>query len=296
MSPTYVFLFVAAAIVGLFGILANAVIIYSVFHFENLKTVSNTFLINWSIADFLSILSVPIFTSIYAMVYPNDHHAYSCLSINATIIFHVTVLWCAILLSIEWIAASYCVKLSEKLRRWYRYLLALIWITAILCYCLSATLCITDVYYYFSAVLFFISYTVCQLFTLALAFYRIINRFRTNQTAHLIVNSVQRRLTVVSIIPCSYLIVVIFAALAYFSVFNSIYNDLIIWSCVFIPVVPVLFRSVIVLGMLCYLDTDFRSCLYPKIMGIFKRNISKINVPHNKTYCVIPAADKALIE
>ncbi|KAF2886584.1 hypothetical protein ILUMI_19588 [Ignelater luminosus] len=294
MSPTFVYAFVTAAIVGLFGILANAVIVYSVFYFKSLQTVSNMFLVNWSVADCLSILSVPFLTAMYAILYPQEHHAYSCLSIHTIIILHVTGLWFNILLSVDCITATYYVRLSEKLRKSYWAVIAFIWIAALPCYCLSASLCVSDVYYYFSVVLFFIFYVVSQLFAIVPEIHRIINKCKTSPPTYS--SSIQTRLTVIAAISSSYLIGVMFSVLTYFGVLHSIYNDVLICICIFISVFPVLCRSVMALGLLCFLDKDFRSCLHSILIKAVNIKIPRIKVPNYTSYCIIPTADKSLLE
>lgn len=275
ISPNYLFAFVAAAVVGFLGMLANAIIVYSIFHYKTLTTIPNIFLANWSIADFLSIISIPIFTAIYVMLSPHEPYAYSCFSVQAIIILHVVVLWFGILLSIDWLAAVYCIRISGKLRRCYCAVVTFIWIAAFLLYLLCASLCLSDVYYYVSVVLFFIFYAISQLFAIMLESHTIMNRSKINSTSYQ--SSIQTRLLVITVILCSYLTGVIFLVLEYLNIFKSIYDDVFKRFCVFVSVLPIFCRSVIGLGILYYLDGDFRSCLLPVFVKTFRSKICRVS-------------------
>lgn len=247
------------------GVLADAAIIYGIFRFRRLRTIPNIFLANWAIADMFSIMVLP--TNVLITV--TGGHEYTCLLVHAAVILHFAAVLFGILLLIDWCTAVYYHRTSEKLRKRYAFLIGTVWTTVLLLYSLSAGLCISHVHYYFVVILFIIVYVINVLLIIALQCSRIAQKFRANPITY--PSLLTTRLTVLTIITFSYLLITIHISLSYFNVYFMYYSYIFSNIAMALSIISVLGSSAITLGVLCWLDTDFRLCLFPKQNDLHER-------------------------
>ncbi|KAF2893234.1 hypothetical protein ILUMI_12938 [Ignelater luminosus] len=251
---------------GAAGVIADAAIIYGIFRFRRLRTIPNIFLANWAIANMLSIMILPtnLGVAMFGLFYE-----YLCLLVHATVTLHLAALLFGILLLFDWCTAVYYQRISEKLRKRYVTLIATLWSIVLLFYSLSAGLCISDVHYYFTVILFVIVYVINILIVIALQCSRIVQKFKANPITY--PNLLTARLTVLTIITLSYLFGTIHLTLSYFDVYARHYNFIFTHIALILSAISVLSSSVVILGVVCWLDKDFRLCLFPKQNDLHER-------------------------
>lgn len=257
---------IAVTLIGAAGLLADAAIIYGVYRFRKLRTITYIFLANWALADMLSTVVLP--TNLILFEIRTAADVSSCLLIPGTMMLHLAAILFGTLLLIDWFAAVYYNRTSAKLRKHYSLVIGTIWSVVLLFYILSIGLCITGVHYDVPVILLILFYGINLLLLIVFQFSRILRKFRKNSVKY--PNILKARLTVVTVITCSYLLVVIHTFLLNFDLYNN-YRYVVLFEAGAISMISILSASVVTLGVLCWLDKDFRSCLFPKYNDLHER-------------------------
>ncbi|KAF2906083.1 hypothetical protein ILUMI_00094 [Ignelater luminosus] len=267
-------------IISLFGILADGTITYGVFRFIKLKTVPNILLANWAIAHMISAIILPLNVLMNVFLTISENHIANCLSIHATITSYLVALWFCIVLCIDWCSTAYFFPLSKKIREHYKFAISFIWLNAVPLYVTSAGSCVgysTDL---LPTVLVIISFIINLLFVLILHCSKLVQRFRVNPINYS--RSLKVQLMMITTILCSYLVAIISSALALSDVYSITDNYLRAGVCLLLSISAIQGTPVIILGILYFLDRDFRRCLFPNHAHKSCDDLESENVNHNE--------------
>lgn len=235
------------------GICADVIIIYSIFHFKQIRTVSNIFIANWAIADLSSLVITP---SAYRLISVIEAFSLSikfeCILYEVGTLMHIAVLIFVSLLLVDWCLSVYFYNLYKEYKLYYKRVIGIIWIVIILPNCIAVGMCLGDSFMLTDTIFVYI-FCFVLLALLIIQMINIVLRIKK-----IVLRSNNMSLTLAT----TYIVVLTISICIVFSINYMSYGFLsILVNC------AIFSNSIVNLAILFYFDKDFQAC----VNQIFKK-------------------------
>lgn len=148
----------------LISLCADSIIIYTIFKFKNMCTVSNVLLGNWIIANAcLMVLSFSHFRIISVIGNFDLPMNFICGLFEILVSIRNNQIVFAVIVNLDWLSGIYFPRLSEKIKSYYKFIIATFWIIGMLYSTILVGLCINHLFYFSSELVVVFVYCILLL-------------------------------------------------------------------------------------------------------------------------------------